>query len=124
MSTITEILRICYQDKLLLGCRLSGSSVLTVAAMGKRSDVLYDCGTQPYCTHYANDVGWYFSAEWSWGFVDSLLIPSRVPCDNFTELAEYRLCWPTSNSFIGSRCGTMNFMNTDTSYERVIFHAS
>ncbi|CAF4200222.1 unnamed protein product, partial [Adineta steineri] len=50
-SVLISILGICNKQKLMLGCRPVGSSLLSVAAMGLRGDVLYSCGESTSCTH-------------------------------------------------------------------------
>lgn len=81
-SSLLDLIKTqCYKGKLLLGCGLVNSSVLTVAAMGLRADVLYDCGSIINCTHVANGVGWYYSSDYSWGFVQNTDSVYRSSCD-------------------------------------------
>jgi hypothetical protein len=50
-----------------------------------RSDVLFDCGNITTCTHVANRVGWYYSSDYSWEFVENTDIVNRVSCDTGTN---------------------------------------
>ncbi len=91
-SNLPTILSLCNKTKLLLGCRPKNKMVLTVAAMGNRTDVLYNCGSISNCVKVANGVGWYYSNSYSWGFVrrnDGLF---RDSCDTNTTNAAHRLC--------------------------------
>lgn len=80
-SLIDYIFSQCNRTKLLVACRHINSTILSVAAMGYRSDVLWDCGNITNCTHVANDVGWYYSNDFSWGFVQGTDAVNRVACD-------------------------------------------
>ena len=120
-SNLPSILSRCNGSKLLLGCRPVGNSLLTVAATGNRADVLYDCGTILNCTKPANDVEWYFSDVYSWGFARSGDSVNRSSCDASTTNAIYRLCWHTENNG-GHRCGNTTFINSATDWEKVIYH--
>jgi hypothetical protein len=57
LPNISSILSTCYKDKLLLGCRPYGNTILTLAAMGNRADVIYDRSASSTTTHVANGVG-------------------------------------------------------------------
>jgi hypothetical protein len=105
----------------MLGCRPTGNSLLTVAAMGLRADVLYNCGTIQSCTHVANGVGWYYSDSYSWGFVNNTDSVLRHSCDTFPTNPTSRLCWHTQ-TFGGYRCGSSTSLESATNYERVIYH--
>jgi hypothetical protein len=80
-TLLATILAECNKGKLLLGCRPVNTTILTLAAMGLRSDVLFNCGTTTTCVHVANNVGWYFSTDYSWGFVNGTDSVYRVSCD-------------------------------------------
>jgi hypothetical protein len=109
----------------MLGCRPIGNALLNVAAMGLRADVFYNCSTNQNCTNIANGVGWYFSDNWSWGFVNNNDAVTRTQCDVGSINSNYRLCWHTlPSNYGGFRCGNMTYLNSDTTYERVIYHAN
>ena len=108
----------------MLGCRPIGNASLSVAAMGLRANVLYNCSTDQSGTKVANGVGWYFSDNYSWGFVNNNDTAQRGQCD-VSNSSDYRLCWHTlSNGVGGYRCGKITGLNSDTTYERVIYHSN
>lgn len=121
-SVVASILATCNKNKLLLGCRPVGSTIFTVAAMGNRADVLYNCGTTVTCTYNANNVAWYFSDSHSWGFAPAGSTVNRVSCDDVTTDGNYRLCWHTGTGY-GFRCGS-TFMNPDSGWEKIVYHAN
>ncbi|CAF3746296.1 unnamed protein product [Adineta steineri] len=123
-SILIPILGICNKQKLMLGCRPVGSSLLSVAAMGLRGDVLYSCGMSTSCTHVANGVGWYFAYEYSWGFVNNNDIVYRSACDTASTNPIYRLCWDTISAHGGYRCGNIIDLSSSTTYQRVIYHSN
>lgn len=122
-SVVASILSTCNGNKLLLGCRPTGSTVLTMAAMSYRADVLHDCGSTTNCVYTANGVGWYFSNSYSWGFVKGGDTPIRNSCDVGSSNEVYRLCWHT-NEGGGYRCGATSGLNSDSTWEKVIYHAN
>ncbi len=77
----------CNRGKLLLGCGLVNSTVLTLAAMGLRSDVLFNCSNIVNCTNVGNGVGWYYSSDYSWGFAPGTDSVYRSACDTGTSLS-------------------------------------
>ncbi|CAF4287617.1 unnamed protein product [Rotaria sp. Silwood2] len=123
-TTLTSVLNTCNKAKLLLGCRPKGNTNLTVAAMGLRADVLYNCSTYSSCTNVANGVGWYYSDNYSWGFANDNDTVARGSCDIGSTNAAYRLCWHTDQWSGGWRCGASTGLNNDNTTERVIYHAT
>ncbi|CAF1151441.1 unnamed protein product [Rotaria sordida] len=127
-STLLDtILTQCNRGKLLLGCGLKNSSVLTIAAMGLRSDVLYNCSNIITCTHIANGVGWYYSSNYSWGFVQDQDAVYRRRCDidiatESSNNSDQRLCWHTGSTLGGYRCGSNTGLNSDTTSVRYIYN--
>lgn len=122
-ATITSILTSCNKAKLLLGCRPAGNTLMTVAAMGDRADVLYNCGTTTSCTYVSNGVGWYYSNSYSWGFARGGDTVTRSSCDTATTNPAYRLCWHTQGSG-GYRCGATLSLNANTAWEKIIYHSN
>jgi hypothetical protein len=125
-TPVANTLAACPGSRLLLGCRAAGATVLTVAAAGRREDVLFDTGTgQPSrpVVRVANGVAWYFSTTWSWGFAVPNDGVDKVSCDVAQgAFPELRMCWHTSagNFNNGYRCGS----NTNSAaLERVIYQA-
>ncbi|UJR19800.1 hypothetical protein I4U23_022933 [Adineta vaga] len=121
--SLPTILSICNKNKLLLGCRPVNTTILIVAAMGNRNDVLYNCSMSTSCTNVANGVGWYYSDSYSWGFISGDDTVLRNSCDTGSTNAAYRLCWHTQNNG-GYRCGSAIGLNSDSTWEKVIYHAS
>ena len=122
-AIMDSILNKCNGSKLLLSCRMVGAPNLKIAAMGDRADVLYDCGDAQTCSHVANGVAWYFSKEFSWGFAKAGDAVDRAQCDFGAGGDDSsRLCWHTGLSAGGFRCGEAAFLNTDQTWERVIYH--
>lgn len=93
-----------------------------IGAMGLRADVLYDCGNDVSCTHNANGVEWYYSTNYSWGFVTGGASVDRQSCDKATGTTELRLCWQTDGKR-GGRCGN-NLGFTSDVFRRLIYHAN
>lgn len=123
-SNLPSILATCNKEKLLLGCRPVGGVSLTLAAMGNRSDVLHDCGTDQSCVYSSNDVGWYYSGSYSWGFAKGGDPVNRISCDYQGINGEYRLCWHTLDYVGGYRCGSTEALNGGTNWEKLIYHAN
>jgi hypothetical protein len=125
-SDLSTLLRTCAGERLLLGCRPVGSSRLTLAAMGWREDVLFDCGSSLNCVHEANDVAWYFDESTSWGFAPVGVQVNRNTCDiGYYEQAALRMCWHTSENTLapGYRCGADEFHDSPN-WERLVFSLS
>jgi hypothetical protein len=125
--SLQNILAQCDKQKLLMACRPVGQQAYTLVAMGPRSDVLFDCGSQTNCTKQSNGVGWYYSSSYSWGFAPGNLPVTRNSCDfndGFQQLPEQRMCWHTGGNNINSgyRCGS-NDLNGAFDWERVLFEA-
>jgi hypothetical protein len=95
-SAVATILATCSQNKLLLGCGPVNNTVLTVAVMDDRADVLYNCGSTPICSNLANGVAWYFSDSFSWSFAQGGDTVSRGSCDTESTNGAYCLCWHTT----------------------------
>jgi hypothetical protein len=122
-TSVASILMACSQANLLMACRTSGSSTLTIAAHAPRADVIFDTGTASV-THIANGVGWYFNNSFSWGFAPAADPVLRNSCDVESLDASLRLCWHTGGGNInaGFRCGSSTFI-LDGGFERVVYQA-
>lgn len=129
-TRIEDVLQTCNRAQLLLGCRVKGSSILSLAAHASRHDVTFD--TDHYNQlHVANGVGWYFDPSWSWGFAPANATVNRTSCDIIASDAsagidgDLRLCWHTGEGLLegGWRCGRKTQLNGSHEYERVIFDA-
>lgn len=124
-ESLTGALATCTGTHLLVGCRTTGSSTMSVIAYAGRDDVLYDTGTGNIL-HAANDVDWYYNDSYSWGYVHSGDGVARNSCDTDTgAYPQERVCFHTgSGSFNGGyRCGSATGLNSSTGYERVVMHA-
>jgi hypothetical protein len=120
---LNSILAACDKANLLLACRPTGSSVLTVLAAAPRADVLFDTGTTN-TPHNANGSGWYFNNDYSWGFADEGDPISRTSCDTQPLNGSRRLCWHTHQFDVGGwGCGNTTGLNFDNGWEKVIYHA-
>jgi hypothetical protein len=121
---MASILQQCDKSKLLLACRPVGGATYTLAAMGPRADVLFDCGTQLGCVHDMNGVGWYYSDSWSWGFAPGGEVVNRNSCDTANSQSHLRMCWHSGGQSINSgyRCGN-NIVGGAGNWERVVLEA-
>jgi hypothetical protein len=108
----------------MLACRATGSDVLTVAAHAARADVTFDTGGND-TPHDANGVGWYFNDDYSWGFAAAGDSIDLNICDISSSNGGQRLCWHTQQSpaLGGWRCGTSTGLNSNPSFERVVYQA-
>jgi hypothetical protein len=119
-GALAGLLQQCNRSKLLLACGLQNSQTYTLVAMGERGDVTFDTG-QASVTHVANGVGWYFNANWSWGFTNGGDQVQLNECDVLG--GAHRLCWHTVNGAGGYRCGDAAGLNNDSTWKRAVYHA-
>jgi hypothetical protein len=128
VSSIGAIRGSCDGANLLVACRVAGSDVLTVAAHAPRDDVFFETGTGNDL-HVANEVGWYFDENWSWGFANPEDSVNRTSCDTVMDVRpEERLCFHTSGGLVASgyRCGAVPGLTSSYAsdlWERVVFQA-
>ena len=114
----------CTGSKIMLACRPTGSSVLTVAAYADRSDVFYNTGNGGNAVHNANGVDWYYSDNYSMGFAPQGEGVRRSSADTQDYGSPYRLSWHTHDSFAnGWRCGSSTGLNFNGAWEKVIYQA-
>jgi len=118
---LKNILSACRGDWLMLACRPVGQQILTVAAMGPRNAVLNNTGDTDN-TYSSNQVQWYFSDDYSWGFIETGTV-YRDSCDMNNQNDNKRLCWHTGGGEIqgGWRCGSAVWLNDSDNWERLIF---
>ena len=118
----STVLSDCPGSRLMLSCRDTGSSTLTLLAQGNRSDVTFDTGSGPDL-HEANGVDWYFSSAFgSWGFVRAGDFVGKSPCDTLIiGINNERLCWHVDMDNGGWRCGATQMLNNSTSFERIVY---
>jgi len=120
---VDTVLSACQGSRLMLTCRETGSSLITLLAQGERSDVTFDTGNNGDVLHIANGVGWYFNntGTASWGFVRAGDSVNKSNCDtDISGANDQRLCWHL-NDFGGYRCGVTQNLNESASYERVVY---
>ena len=125
------VLARCPGDKLMLSCRPTGNSTLTLLAQGDRSDVTFDTGNNSDVTHIANGVGWYFNisgfdetglGQNAWGFVRAGDSVEKNNCDIDTSGAnDERLCWHLQKTNGGYRCGETRGLNDSVDFERIVY---
>jgi hypothetical protein len=123
---LANILNQCNRSRLFMACgSVSTPNIYSVAAMGVRQDVLYDCGYNVNCFQVANGLKWYFATNYSWGFASDSDIVTRSWCDADLTNSFYRLCWHTISGFDGYRCGStiFNLSVNPTLWQRVMWHA-
>lgn len=123
IAQMAEVLAACNEDELLLGCRPVNQPTLNLAATGERAEVLTDLGQQRNAVHNHNGVDWYFSDNYSLGFVGEGTGVTRSSCDTGNVRPELRMCWHSRGGQItsGYRCGA-TFLNGNGNWERLIYH--
>ena len=127
-TLLSTILSACNKSNLMLACRPVGSDTFTVAAFANRNDILTDTGAADNnITHIANGAGWYYNANYSWGFAKAGDSVDKNECDFVpTDNLDKRLCWHTlggGGSISGGyRCGATADLNDSTTWERIILH--
>lgn len=115
------ILSPCTGNYLMLAGRATGSSTMLVAASGLRSAIIQNTGQTNYTTHTVNGAEWYFSPQWSWGFV-SADDPDGVynnQCD--VSNSPKSLCMHTFSWVGGYRINNNTGLNYSNDYEKVVF---
>jgi hypothetical protein len=125
-TSIASILSGCDGDYLMMAARAVGSSTFDVLATGNFADVTYNTGTSN-TPHIANNVAWYFSDNYSWGFAGPDDTLNRSSCDgwdyfNGQALERDRLCWHTATGNLsgGWRAGDNIWLNDSTTWERLL----
>ncbi|MDB4943044.1 MAG: hypothetical protein JWP97_2578 [Labilithrix sp.] len=116
-----EIVAACTKANVMLACRATGATTLTLAAYAPRADVFFDTGSSNVM-HVANGVGWYFNDNYSMGFAPPGDTISRNQGD--TAPGPLHLSWHTLAAYSGGfRCGDTMWLNSDATWERVVYHA-
>jgi hypothetical protein len=126
------VLSACTEEHLMLACRDTGSSTLTLLAQAPRSDVLAPTGTGASTVHTANGTDWYFDNSGSvgdgggssWGFARQGDTVNKDNCDTagFSEPSgDFKLCWHFNPPTVGGyRCGDDT---SEDGIERIVFQA-
>ncbi|MCC0008814.1 MAG: hypothetical protein H6876_11925, partial [Hyphomicrobiaceae bacterium] len=116
-TLVASVLSACSGTELMMACRLTGSSTLTLLAQASKSDVTVDTGTGN-TTHNANGVEWYFNDNYSWGFANGGDTVTRNSCDTQSTNANLRMCIHTHDFGVGGwRCGSATGLNNSPTYE-------
>jgi hypothetical protein len=121
-GAIDTILQDCNGDFVMYGCRRVGSANYSLLAMGPRALVFADTGAVGNAVTTTHGVSFYFSADYSLGFVPEGELPDRNSCDTGDSRGDERMCWHTEANALntGYRCGN-DFLNSDPGWERVVF---
>ena len=121
-SASTTITATCTEPVLLVACMPVGSNTLTDAAMANSTDIFIQDPATTTASHVANGTQWYNSDAYSFGYAPLGATINRSSCDiGVPQDSDQRLCWHTSNSFGGFRCGSTQFLNNSTSWVRVVY---
>ena len=122
-AALDAVLEACTGDQVMYGCRPAGAETYTLLAMGDREEVFRDTGDNNNVVNLHNGVAFYFSRNFSLGFVGEGTTPERNSCDTGAEQPELRMCWHTGGDAInpGWRCGEAAGIG-GPDWERVIFH--
>jgi len=130
----STVLSACTGDRLMMACRETGTSTLTLLAQAPRADVIFETGSGSTTVHTANGTNWYFdnsntssNGQASWGFLRQGDAVTKSNCDvNLSGANNERLCWhlnPGSGGAGGYRCGSNEDLNDSTAWERLVFQA-
>ncbi|MCB1174343.1 MAG: hypothetical protein KDK39_12295 [Leptospiraceae bacterium] len=128
-TTMASISALCSKSRMLMACRVTGSTTLTVAAHALKSEIMVEDANNATSFHSANNVNWYYHAtvELAWGFFSTNdANVNNSFCDLTGTYPDYRMCWHTSTTAGlkgGWRCGATIGLNSDATWERVIYHA-
>jgi hypothetical protein len=149
-TPLASIQAACSKARLLLACRASGSTTLTLLAWAPREDVLQPTGApsgaggDPATAHVANGTAWHYwpgsgSYSWGgWGFAAAGSPIYKDSCDiNDTSFrvgdgtGALRLCWNTGWTSdegridAGFRCGSwvQGDISSGGAWDRLIYHA-
>lgn len=122
-TPIARFLAACNGQYVMYGCRRVGQPNWQLLAMGERAEVFRDTGDQNNNLHTHNGVDWYFSQNYSIGFVAPGTGVSRNSCDTAAASPQFRMCWHTGGNALngGYRCGAQSGLNGARDWERVIW---
>jgi hypothetical protein len=124
-QSVSSVLAGCSGDYLMMAARRTGSDVFEVLAAGNTGDVTFNTGGNS-TTHIANNVGWYFSDSYSWGFVGANDTVNLSSCDTNGMSESDRLCWHTGGGAMngGWRAGANVWLNGASDWEKVLLVGS
>ena len=128
-SSLDAIIRKCSKSKLIMGCRKSSSSTITLlAAAPNGKEALKVTGKNG---QIINGSKWYRSKagstrDNSYGFVHKSSVMTwsgKNSADIGTSMAEMRLSYYLTRGNGGYRCGRATGLWRDTGWERLYYHA-
>lgn len=117
----------CTGAKLMLACRPVGSLIITLLGQAPKADATWVTPIDSTTVHPANGLDWYYNpnASTAWGFSAPGDGVTKSSCDTSTGLVpQARLCWHVNTTAGGFRCGTTTGLNSNASWERLIYHAN
>jgi hypothetical protein len=121
-AQLPNIQTACDGAKIMLACKPhANTTTISLLAWGNRSDVFFDTGAGANQGHTAGPVVWYYNGNFSWGFATAGDALNLNTCD--THPGTDRLCWHTSPPDGGYRCGDTTNLNSDASWDRLIYEA-
>ena len=125
VTPIATITTACSKAKLMMACRVAGSTTLQLLSWAPRADVLFDTGTSNI-PHVANGSGWYFSGAYSCGFAKAGDPINRSTCDLDNGGAvdnNLRMCIHTAanQTNVGYRCGSS--VSYSAAYQQLFYQA-
>ena len=111
--SMSSILAQCESENLMLACSAVGGDEFVVLGQAPMDDVTFDTGNSNV-THQANNIEWYFSDSYSWGFAPLGESVSRNSCDTAPTAQEQRLCWHSNGGNMngGWSCGSDRSLNS------------
>ena len=120
-TPIASVQAACQGGYVMMACRQTGSSTLSLLGYATRADVFYPTGTGN-TPHTANGIAWYYDPSYSWGFALAGDAVVRNSCDVGSTNAQDRLCWHTGYNNLngGYRCGATTALNGASNWERVV----
>lgn len=109
----------CTGSYLLMAGHLKGSSSYAVLAAAPKADALTDTGANTSNTHTVNGSEWYNSDSWAFGFAPGGSPVNLSSCDILS--GDRRMCLHTFSAVGGFRIGTQQNLNSNTSWEVVVY---
>jgi len=116
----------CTGAYVMLACRSKSSNTITLLAAAPRKDVFTTTDTKHEKNEgkVSNGSKWYLyiasdKDKRSWGFANQNSKLNLLYCDFEGEQGSKRLCWNLNQG--GFRCGSKQFLNSDTNWEKLIF---
>ncbi len=116
-----NVLNQCAGDYIMMAGRATGSNTLLALAATTRADAILDTGNTSN-THVSNGAQWWYSDDWSWGFIGLNDIASNSQCN--TNSSAIGMCLHTLEFAGGYRINNITGLNGSTAYEKMFFVAN